>query len=313
MFYSFQLNTLPHIYSSYSVSKNTPWQIADNYNILLFISNGSCEIIYNNKSHILSKGDVFFIPANHAYTRRPVNDEICTMHYVHFILSEAPTDCDADILRDLIIETQQRINIEASSDERIQYPSTIYLENHIKNNAYDTIKALVDGIDMFSTDRQIMCGLHSQIHLCSLLTHLSEMTIKKITENTSIRDSVSFPKNLNIILRYIVQNSNQQITLDLLAEYSLIPKYQIIRYFRKYLNTTPINYITDYKIAKSKELLYYHPHLSIKEISDEMGFSSQYYFSKVFLKATGETPSAYRNKITELAYRSKAPKAEKDK
>ena len=35
----------------------------------------------------------------------------------------------------------------------------------------------------------------------------------------------------------------------------------------------------------------------LKEVADEMGFEDQHYFSRLFTKVTGVTPSAYRKHL----------------
>jgi len=296
MLYSFNFEDFPKIHHAYSVSRTTTWQIADNYNILIFISGGCCEISCNNENYILEKGDVFFIPAQQAYKRRPINDIICTMHYIHFTTSYEPTQTEPKLLQNFLAEARHNINTDALSDQPIQYPNTIFLKNRIRNTNYDKVLKLIDGINMFSSDRNIMSGLESQVNLSSLLVYLSHVTIKDFLSDTSIKNSVSYPDKLKKAINYIVRHSNKQITLDELAEHCHVSKHQMIRYFKNFLGTTPINYITDYKIAKAKEMLFHQSPLSIKEISEELGFSNQYYFTKVFTKTTGETPSAYRHR-----------------
>lgn len=51
---------------------------------------------------------------------------------------------------------------------------------------------------------------------------------------------------------------------------------------------------SDIKIERIKELLEYNE-LTISEISNEMGYSSATYLSTQFRKATGVTPSDYKN------------------
>jgi len=296
MLYSFPLDKLPIIHHAYSVSRSTSWQIADNNNILIFISDGCCEILTNNKSYILEKGDFFFIPAMQAYKRRPINDIVCTMYYIHFTPSDEPSQIDPSLMQDAISKTRQSIDSNALSDIPIKYPNTIYLKTKISSSDYDKIMGLIGGINLFSSDRHIMCGLESQVNLCHLLVYLSNLTIKNFLFDINIKNSVSVPPKLRKALNYIVINSNKQISLDELSEHCHISKHQLIRYFKNCMGTTPTNYIIDYKIARAKEMLFHHSPLSIKEISEELGFSNQYYFTKVFTKTTGETPSAYRSR-----------------
>jgi len=296
MIYNFSLKNFPIIHHAYSVSRTTSWQIADNNNILIFISDGCCEISINNESYILEKGDVFFIPAKQSYKRRPVNDIICTMQYIHFTTSGEPVQIEPHLMQDTITKTRQSIDADALSDQPINYPNTIYLKNRISGTDYEKVKNLIEGINMFSLDRHIMCGLESQVNLSHLLVYLSNITIKDFLIDTNIKNSVSIPSKLKKALNYIVVNANKQISLDELSEHCHISKHQLIRYFKNWIGTTPTNYIIDYKIARAKEMLFHHSPLSIKEISEELGFSNQYYFTTVFTKTTGETPSAYRSR-----------------
>lgn len=305
MFYHFNLSNLPIIKTAYSVSRNTFWQVADSYNILIFISSGCCEIIFNNESFILEKGDIFFVPAKQSYKRCPINGIVCTMHYIHFSTNNEPIQTEASALQNSIAKTLERINIDAISDQPIQYPNTIYLESRMVCNDYDTLKNMVDSINLFSVNRHILCGLESQVNLSRLLVYLSHRTIKTLVADTNIKNSVSFPKKLTTALNYIVTHVNKQITLDELAEHCHISKHQLIRYFKNSLGTTPIMYINDYKIARAKEMLTQQLSLSIKAISEELGFSNQYYFTKVFTNATGVTPSTHRSQTTNYYKKNK--------
>ena len=95
MFYYFDCSKLPTITSFYSVTRNTVWQISENTHILLYISSGTCSITMDSTDYLLEKGDVFYIPADHSYTRRSIDNTMCTMTYVHFLLPSATREENA--------------------------------------------------------------------------------------------------------------------------------------------------------------------------------------------------------------------------
>jgi len=66
------------------------------------------------------------------------------------------------------------------------------------------------------------------------------------------------------------------------------------RLFKQYANITPREYIMQLKLNKAANLLLASP-MSIKEISDKVGFSDQYHFSRNFKKMHGLSPRKYRN------------------
>ena len=88
MYYYHEINDFPLIKQFYSVTRNTVWTITDHDNILIFIIEGSCTISFGNEEYTLNPGDVFFIPANHSYTRRSIDNTLCTMYYIHFSFSK---------------------------------------------------------------------------------------------------------------------------------------------------------------------------------------------------------------------------------
>jgi len=65
------------------------------------------------------------------------------------------------------------------------------------------------------------------------------------------------------------------------------------REFKKEFNDSPTNYIISKKIEKAQELLKMTK-LSINEIAYEVGFQDQLYFTRLFKKRTGMTPSNFR-------------------
>ena len=60
-----------------------------------------------------------------------------------------------------------------------------------------------------------------------------------------------------------------------------------------------IEYVTTLRINHAIRLLDSNQKLSIGEIALEVGYSDQYYFSRVFKKSTGYSPKDYKNKSKE--------------
>lgn len=299
MYYSFKIDSFPIINNFYTVTRNTVWQITDKYNILIFIKEGSCSISFIDDEFILNPGDIFFIPANHSYTRRSINNTLCTMTYIHFSF---PREAEQLDLPDLVKEISDAKNILdnqiLNGAPLLSSHSNIYIANKSSLDNYSKLFLQLDDIKLFSTRRQLTCGLQSSISLCSILTSLSQNTIEAVSSDVILKKPDKVPANLKKAILYIRNHYTEKITLDELASVCNVSKQQLIRYFKAAFNVTPITYITDYKISRAKELLYNQPQLIIKEISDELGFDNQHYFTKVFIKATGESPSDYRYRIT---------------
>ena len=60
------------------------------------------------------------------------------------------------------------------------------------------------------------------------------------------------------------------------------------------MGMTPMQYITFLRITRAKELLRSTDY-SIQEISSMVGYENPLYFSRIFKKQTGYSPSEYRS------------------
>lgn len=104
----------------------------------------------------------------------------------------------------------------------------------------------------------------------------------------------------NLIKRiddYISENISSNIKLgDLTGIVHLHPNY-FTRYFKKRFSVSPIEYVNIYRLEKAARLLVNHPEKSVAAIAMELGFCDYRYFSRLFRKRYGITPSVYRNSL----------------
>ena len=95
---------------------------------------------------------------------------------------------------------------------------------------------------------------------------------------------------------YINENYMGRLTLEDIAAHVFLNKAYISQIFAKQMNMSIGSYIEKVRIQRAKTLLA-TTNLSISQISEESGYSSQSYFTKVFKKATGVGPSSYRTML----------------
>jgi len=91
------------------------------------------------------------------------------------------------------------------------------------------------------------------------------------------------------------QKMDEEINLKELAEKHNVSYSFFRKMFKKYTGVSPGQYHLQLRITRAKELLI-SSDKSIKEISYELGFQSIFYFSNLFKKKEGVTPSHFRNK-----------------
>lgn len=98
----------------------------------------------------------------------------------------------------------------------------------------------------------------------------------------------------NDILQYIERNLyDPALTVAKICMDLYISDSQLRRTIHKLTGVSPNEYITMLRLNKAKIMLSTSDE-NIKDISYACGFASPYYFSRVFSKSTGMSPSAYR-------------------
>jgi len=98
------------------------------------------------------------------------------------------------------------------------------------------------------------------------------------------------------IQQYITDNLKEDISLkDTAAKFNFSP-YYFSRSFKKVFGCNFSDYLNMVRLTKAKDLLK-NDSLSVKEVCYLVGYSDPNYFSKVFKKHEGVTPTEYREKM----------------
>lgn len=97
---------------------------------------------------------------------------------------------------------------------------------------------------------------------------------------------------------YIEKHFCEEISNAVLADIAGYSERQLIRLFRSAMDMTPKNYINSLRIHKSRHLLR-STGLSVGEIAWQCGFNDQNYFSRLFRRNAGMSPTDFRNKVAE--------------
>ena len=107
--------------------------------------------------------------------------------------------------------------------------------------------------------------------------------IRKSEENPIIKKVCSF----------VEQNLSCDISLENAAEYAGVSSFYLSKLFKEEKGETFINYVTDKRLEKSRQLLA-ETDSSIKEITANVGYNDQNYFSRIFKNKYGVSPKEYR-------------------
>lgn len=100
-------------------------------------------------------------------------------------------------------------------------------------------------------------------------------------------------KEMELAIQYFHDNYNKEISIE---DYAISRGMSIswfIRNFKQYTNTTPMQYIVSIRITNAQVLLE-TTNYNITEIGAIIGYDNPLYFSRIFRKQKGVSPSEYR-------------------
>ncbi|MEY8355537.1 AraC family transcriptional regulator [Lachnospiraceae bacterium 54-53] len=144
---------------------------------------------------------------------------------------------------------------------------------------------------------QIYDEMHSDtnnlLHLLSLAVTLCDCVgdhIQQISGHSSDEQSWMVLRKMT---GYIHQHYDLKITIDEIAAAGTVCRSRCCELFNKYIGQTPNNYLIQYRILKSREMLR-ETSIPICEIAIACGFQTASYFSYVFRKETGLVPQDFR-------------------
>jgi AraC family transcriptional regulator, melibiose operon regulatory protein len=133
-----------------------------------------------------------------------------------------------------------------------------------------------------------------EYQIAARLTALWSILIQNIASDltTPSRTYLRKQERIHTMLSYIHENYTQEVRLADVAEAAHISVGECCRCFRSMVHTSPNQYLLEYRISKSKELLL-GTDLSVTDVGYAVGFNDTSYFIHYFRKVTGVTPKEY--------------------
>lgn len=232
--------------------------------LIKYTLSGCGELRYKGKSYQLKAGDVFFIDCLDYQYYHTVSQEPWEMDWIHLYGA----------------------NVAAFYEEFFKNGSPVFHTNPASSRQ-NPIHLLLQDLLMLQPEPNAKTAFQSSVLIHQLL---NELLLQKY--HLDFSDS-EIPPYILQIRDQLEEDFRQGITLESLEERYHINKYQIVKEFSKYMGLPPIEYQISKRISYSKDLLRYS-RLSIKEISLAIGIENTVYFSRLFKKKVGISPSDYR-------------------
>lgn len=101
---------------------------------------------------------------------------------------------------------------------------------------------------------------------------------------------------VNIVAKIIQNSYSQNIKIEKIAEKLSVNRTYLSATFKKNTGLSIKDFLTNYRIEQACVMLK-DKRKTVNEIANETGYDDPYYFSRIFKKSTGFSPTEYRNKM----------------
>ena len=124
---------------------------------------------------------------------------------------------------------------------------------------------------------------------------------REITVHSPLETEHTF--KLKLVLEYIGEHYAEELTISDLARICYFSEYHFMRFFKKYVGTSCLEYIKNLRLEKAAEL-FAQGEQSVLDASLSSGFSNLSYFYREFKKKYGMTPKKFIESIPSGAFQA---------
>lgn len=142
------------------------------------------------------------------------------------------------------------------------------------------------------SDNESLKTMIKQAHDIDELIDVFNACASNIINNMQQENLTNISKHIQMAIDYINENYQKKLSLEDVSHYINLSVVHTSRLFKKETGKTILDYINEVKLTKAKQMLDSGKY-KVYEVADELGFNTSHYFSTLFKKFTGVTPSEY--------------------
>lgn len=235
---------------------------------LIYIASGKVRFTFDGTEQIVDKGNiVFFRPGETQIYKLHLEDKPET-YWVHF------TGYDVDAL----IKKYQ-----ISKGENIFYAGTAA-------DCQWIYRQMIRELQLRRANYQEMLNMN--------LNQLFLIMNRYLQEGVQISNDAL--NEVDKAIHYFTENYTQPIVIKQYAQEHLMTPCWFIQNFKKITGYSPNQYLVNLRITNAMNLMD-NTAYNITQIANAVGYDNALYFSRLFKKHTGLTPSEYKNKKSSIS------------
>ncbi|MDF2724377.1 MAG: AraC family transcriptional regulator [Paenibacillus sp.] len=252
------LTSVAHYFEHQEPNWQVPTSLTQTH-IIVFVTEGTLTYVVEDKPYRMTKGDIIVIPQG---VRRGVQGNDPANGHDMYLFRFRHDGADDGL--PLLLSRQPNL-IRTSQFEYMKQRFSLVTQHWLRKSAYSSI----------------LC----HCMLMEIIAHLNEEMDSQIEHGKAYSHYIK-------LQNYILRHYRRPITVPELAEQiGRTPNY-VSTIFRKATGQRITDYIQQIRITAACDMLLYGQ-MSVREVSDTLGYCEPSYFNKVFKKVTGMQPSTY--------------------
>lgn len=223
---------------------------------------GWCEIA--GRKHAVSKNQLLVINSGSPHMYVAAEDAPWTIHWFHTVGTNVPT-----YLKQLEVSDEKPV-VPLGGDVQL----------------LSLFEEVLEGLEHGFTMSHLTYAAHALTHLMGLiLRHKNEFGYGEVSVRERVQQSIEFMKG----------HLREPLTVATLAALANLSRSHYTTSFRRVTGYAPLSYLNHLRMQRAVQLLN-ATDLPIKQISEQLGFSDQFYFSRAFSKMHNHSPSEHRRR-----------------
>lgn len=210
-----------------------------------------------------------------------INAMLCNMDYM---IKEQQYDKAAKELRRLFKKWQE--------EKRPQ----LWLEYVSRQILYLIANYTKISLTMIECEYMMEDAFYYATSMEELIENLFEIMFKHLKESEE-NSKVDSPEFFQTITKYVEENLADALTLQSVCKHFAVSQTYLSKLFRKYEQQSFNRYLTDMRIKKALDIMNANKEVFIKDVAAMVGYSDQFYFSRIFRSCVGKCPSDYLEEL----------------
>ena len=247
--------------------------------LCFMVEDGEGELVYEGKKYKLRSGDVVFIDCRKAYSHS-TDKNLWSLRWCHFYGPSMPA---------IYAKYCERGGLPVIRGADMGHGDDVSCGADVARGA-DVSKyaAILTDIYTLASSSDYIRDMRINGKLNDLLTLLMESSWHREAHTNA-------PKKMEIsqVKSFLDEHYKEKLSLESVASHFFIDKHYLARLFKEQYGVTLVTCLQQVRITHAKRMLRFTDK-SIEEIGLECGIGELNYFSRVFKKLEGVSPSEFR-------------------